>query len=85
MLGRPITLQGGEDRGWIPKTTAIQLQALVELPGKDITLVLGDGRQFQAKLDNSSGSAFELEPLFQIFPTLSDDVFIIKNLKFITA
>lgn len=42
--GRPITLQGAEDRGWVERPTLENLQAA--LGNESMTLELGDGRTF---------------------------------------
>ena len=81
--GRPITLTGGDDRVWVSKNTVAEIQTLLELPGKTITLQLGDGRTFQVIFDNSNGPAFESEPLWSLFPSPINNPYIIKSLKFI--
>lgn len=85
LAGRPITLQGSDNRSWINKSTVLQLQALAELPGKEIALQLGDGRSFTVIMDHSSGSAFESSAVFDLFPTSTDDSYVIKQLKFLTV
>lgn len=50
LAGRPITLQGGEDRVWVDKNTVIQIQTLVDLPGKEITLMIRGWKSFQCNL-----------------------------------
>lgn len=44
--GRPITLEGGPDRGWMDRATLSQLQTLAAAPAASYTLTLNDGRQF---------------------------------------
>lgn len=44
--GRPITLQGAEDMGWITRDTAEALQTLKDVAGTEMTLELSDGRTF---------------------------------------
>ena len=44
--GRPITLEGGEDRAWATRATVLLLQAAAALPGEKMTLTLNDARTF---------------------------------------
>lgn len=44
--GRPITLQGSEDAGWLPRTTLLALYALAENASATHTLTLADGRTY---------------------------------------
>lgn len=44
--GRPITLTGGEDHGWISRATVNGLRALLGVAGQAMTLTLDDGRVF---------------------------------------
>ena len=85
LSGRPITLQGGDDRTWVSKEVVIQIQTLLDLPGQSITLYLTDGRQFTVIFDNSSGAGFEAEPLGSIYPTPPEIPYVIKSMKFITT
>jgi hypothetical protein len=76
--GRPITLQGGDNRSWVPKTTVLQLQTLADLPGKIITLTLSDNRVFSTIMDRSGGSPIEAKQIFNIFPTEPTDFYTLK-------
>lgn len=46
LAGRPITLQATENQGWIRRATLLAVQALVDDPAGQYTLVLADGRVF---------------------------------------
>lgn len=41
--GRPVTLQGGDNFGWIDKATLESLRTLARNPGLEITLTMHDG------------------------------------------
>jgi hypothetical protein len=84
-VGRPITLKGGDDRSWITKPDVIKLQTLASLPGKEVALLLGDGRAFTVILDHSGGNAFESAQVFNVFPHTNDDFFVIQQLKMVTV
>ena len=44
--GRPITLQGGADHGWLDRATVAALYATTLDPGRSMILILADGRSF---------------------------------------
>ena len=46
LAGRPITLQGSEDAGWLPRTTLLALYALAENASATHALTLADGRTY---------------------------------------
>lgn len=48
LAGRPITLQGEEDAGWIDRSVLLAVQALAAAPGQVYTFVHHDGRSFSA-------------------------------------
>jgi len=63
--GRPITLQGAEDRAWLSQAT---LDALKALLGTSImTLVLPDGRTFSVLWDHS-GPPISATPVKERWP-----------------
>ena len=47
LAGRPITIAAEEDSGWCPRSTVLAAQALADIPGKEMTLTLPDGRTFR--------------------------------------
>lgn len=55
--GRPIHLVGGEDGGWIRRSTAEALRALEAQTGKVMLLTLSDARTFNVLFDRSQGPA----------------------------
>ena len=44
--GRPITLAGSQDGGWISRADLLLLEALANQPTSVFTLTMADGRQF---------------------------------------
>ncbi|PIE72294.1 MAG: hypothetical protein CSA20_08500 [Deltaproteobacteria bacterium] len=46
LAGRPITLSRGDGDAWITRATLLLLMAMVEEPGRVMTLTLHDGREF---------------------------------------
>jgi len=75
--GRPITLRGGEDCGWISRGDFIQVQALAD----DITqgphvLTHPDGRQFSVHFKHDSGPAVTAEPVLFMSPQIDSDRYI---------
>ncbi|WP_341674946.1 hypothetical protein [Niveibacterium sp. SC-1] len=44
--GRPVTLEGQGDQGWMTRETVSALYALAEVAGADYVLELADGRSF---------------------------------------
>lgn len=47
--GRPITLQGVDDHGWMRRDVLQQLWALADAAGGPMPLVLADGRTFSVR------------------------------------
>ena len=65
LFGRPITLTGGNEAGWVTRATVLELMALAKLPSKSMLLILADGREFQVYFNrgnNNSVSASLLMP-----------------------
>lgn len=57
--GRPVTLAGGEDYGFIDRATLLALQALADTPGLVMTLTLADTRSFQVMFRHDDAPAIE--------------------------
>ena len=53
LAGRPITLRGGDDFGWIRKATLDAVHALAAT-GEPLRLVLEDGREFDVLFAHGS-------------------------------
>ena len=45
LYGRPITLTGGDEAGWVTRVTILELMALVETPNRVMTLIFSDERK----------------------------------------
>ena len=60
--GRPITLNAGDNYGWITKATVDALRAQLAVPGRQFTLTLADGRSFQV-MAAPEKNAIEARPL----------------------
>jgi len=78
--GRPITLIGDERTAWITRATALALQALAAVPGKQMTLVI-HGQQFTVMFRHEEMKALDTEPLVRITPPDDSDYYILKALK----
>nr|MDT0253689.1 hypothetical protein [Endozoicomonas sp.] len=63
--GRSIKLSGGDDAGWVNRSTVVSLLTLSETTHQIMTLTLPDLRQFSVIFDRSSGSPVEAQ---QILP-----------------
>tara|TARA_R110002072_G_scaffold103808_1_gene227737 strand:- start:105 stop:512 length:408 start_codon:yes stop_codon:yes gene_type:complete len=62
--GRPITL-ASNGASWVERSTVVSLEALAATPLDDeyLTLVWGDGREFEVVFDRSSGNGFRADEL----------------------
>ncbi len=79
--GRPITLAGADDRGWVTRGTLIALQALASNVTAPLTLTLADGRIRPVVFAADALSAYPLFPL-----SLPDaNAYYIATLKLIEA
>lgn len=66
--GRPITLKGGEDYGWLSYAQLSALRAR-RTPGREMTLALHDGRSLQVTWNYRDGPCLEAAPLPQFLTT----------------
>ncbi|EKD35978.1 MAG: hypothetical protein ACD_75C01697G0002 [uncultured bacterium] len=78
--GRPITLVGDESTGWITRATALALQALAAVPGKQMTLVI-HGQTFTVMFRHEEKKALDVVPVVRITPPADDDFYILQALK----
>lgn len=60
--GRPITLQGAEDRAWITRATLETLCAWRDVPGLEMTLVL-HGTPRTVLFNHEGGAPVEAKPI----------------------
>jgi len=61
--GRPITLSGADDRGWIGKTALDQIYAFSIVPGLEMTLTLADARTFTVMFRHQEDNVVQAEPV----------------------
>ena len=62
--GRPITLSGSAERGWLPLSIVEALEALAEVPGAVMALTLDDGRTFNVMFRYHDGKPVSSFPVF---------------------
>lgn len=65
LAGRPITLTGAPDRGWVSRAVLLQLQAKAATPGLTMTLTLADGRVY-AVMFRPGEEAISAEAVFPL-------------------
>lgn len=80
--GRPITLVGGPDAGWITRATLIALRALADSANTTHTLTLNDGRTFEVMFVRPG--AIAVEPIVPFNNPLSGDFYAL-TLKLFTV
>lgn len=61
LAGRPITLQGSADAGWIRRDVLAQVRALASVPDAVYTLTLADGRTFSVMFEG--GKSLQATPV----------------------
>ena len=63
LFGRPITLTGGNEAGWVTRATVLELMALVKSFSKPMPLILADSREFQVYFNRQNSSSMSLFPI----------------------
>ncbi|WBA83740.1 hypothetical protein [Endozoicomonas sp. GU-1] len=82
--GRPITLSGKGEAGWVTRQTVKSLLALSKSAGLSFDLTLPDNRTFTVIFDRSSGAPVEAEQVMTAaYPT--DDDFYFLTLRLLTV
>lgn len=61
LAGRPITLQGSQDQGWIRRVTLLAVRALADVPGGQYPLKLASGEAFTVMF--ASEDAIDAQPI----------------------
>jgi hypothetical protein len=61
LAGRPITLQGAQDQGWIRRATLLGVRALADAPDGRYVLQLAGGEQFTVMF--APEDAIEAQPI----------------------
>lgn len=80
--GRPITLQGAEDRTWLSRTVVDTLHAWAALPSTAFTLTLR-GVSRQVAFDHERGALQGLPVMFYDDDSISGTDFYVPTLKFL--
>ncbi|MFA7239368.1 MAG: hypothetical protein WC091_04590 [Sulfuricellaceae bacterium] len=75
LAGRPITLAAEEDSGWCPRATVLAAQSLADMPGREMTLTLPDGRTFTV-IFRPGEVAVEAKPILPKAIPLADDWYV---------
>jgi hypothetical protein len=74
--GRPVTLAGAEDQGWISRTTLLALYALAQTASTGMTLTLADARVLTVVFRHG-GPAIEARPVVRVSPPAVDAQYIV--------
>ena len=74
--GRPITLQGGENFGWVTWQTVLDLVDWAKDPGKEMTITI-DSTSYTVRFDYSKGDPVKATPIFMLNPPRPDDLYYI--------
>lgn len=67
LAGRPITLQGAEDQGWVTRATLVSLYALAQAPSTGLPLTLSDGST-RLVVFRHDQIAIEARPILRAIP-----------------
>lgn len=78
--GRPITLAGGADYGWVPRSALLQLQTAASIAGQKFTLTLR-GTAYTVQFDNAN-DAITAQPTIDYSDPGSTDYYVV-TLRFI--
>lgn len=73
--GRPITLAGAEDRGWVTRADVQSLLAAAARPGLVMQLTLDDGRQFDVVFRHED-TPLQAEPVMFQVPLEAADAYV---------
>ena len=82
LAGRPITLAGEVDAGWLGRGVVAQLYALAGSTSATHTLTLADGRAFAVRF--ADGNPIEAEPITRAELPQADLPYVV-TLRLITA
>lgn len=74
--GRPITLVGGQDRGWVARSVVEALYALAQAPSEGLALELADGREFTVVFRHDE-TPLDAQPVTGCFPPLAADPYAV--------
>ncbi|WP_428243011.1 hypothetical protein [Gynuella sp.] len=82
--GRPITLEGGSDFGWVTRADVVVLHALA-MTTDTLTLTLYDARTFSVVFDRSSGPAVKFAPVLTTVDPDDNTPYSIEFIKLLTV
>ncbi len=77
LAGRPITLEGGPDRAWVPRSTVLTLQTMAKTMGRTMALKLADGREFTVRFRQESTGPVSAIQVAEIYPPEDGDYYYI--------
>lgn len=81
--GRPITLQGRDDQGWVSRSTLDALYSLAAVPGQVMTLTNAEGNVYSVIFDHTAG-AIEARRAYFITPANASTDYAV-TLRFLTT
>ena len=70
LYGRSIILSGGQEVGWVKRSTVAEVLALNLVPNRVMVLTLPDNRQFSVIFDRQNGSPIQSQ---QVIPSAYSD------------
>ena len=74
--GRPISLEGGDDYGWVQRSVIATLDAWKALPAEPLTLVLR-GTTYNVAFDHERG-ALETRPVMEVHDPDPTDYYVLR-------
>lgn len=80
--GRPLYFEGEQDTCWVKRAVVEALTSLTKKPGKRMSLVLSDSREFKVMFDHSKG-ALDVEKVLKGSYFSDNDFYQIKSINFI--
>ena len=80
--GRPITLEGSEDRTWCTRAVVVQLYAWAQIPGIILVLTLR-GMARTVTFDHEKGALQGLPVLFYADGSIESTDFYVPSLRFV--
>ncbi|MEM0953288.1 MAG: hypothetical protein AAGI24_04030 [Pseudomonadota bacterium] len=85
-FGRPITLVGGREACWLPRSTLEQLYAKTNELNKTMAVTLPDGQQFTVIFNRNGQSPVQAEQLTRWQGTPDQDTwYVLETLRLITV
>lgn len=76
--GRPVTLEGSDERAWIRGVTLDSLEALAAVPSATYTWLHADGRQYNVRFRHHDTPVIEAQPILFTAPLDQMDWFQVR-------